>query len=246
MDGEMDRETAAKLGAKGVVFNMGAAGISKFSGLLFYILLLRFVTPAEGGVYFIYLAVANLIGLLGAFGIADALARFIPFYEGGGQRAKVKPLVYTAFISFAFFSLIAGAAAFAARDWIAGSYSRGLAGILAVTVLSGIAIALGTLLNSALLGLKRFGEVALYSAALLMALYVADFFVKAKSGFPHTPGKFRDGKLYAPGNRIRGLVHVLMRVFNGIGEPELVLAFVIIQGAVAAAVLAVFLYVKVF
>lgn len=83
-------------------------------------------------------------------------------------------------------------------------------------------------------------------AAALMALYVVDFFVKAKSGFPHTPGKFRDGKLYAPGNRIRGLVHVLMRVFNGIGEPELVLAFVIIQGAVAAAVLAVFLYVKVF
>lgn len=169
MNGEMGKEAIAKLGAKGVVFNMGAAGISKFSGLLFYILLLRFVTPAEGGVYFIYLAVANLIGLLGAFGIADALARFIPFYEGGGQRAKVKPLVYTALISFAFFSLIAGVAAFAARDWIAGSYSRELAGILVVTVLSGIAIALGTLLNSALLGLKRFGEAALYSAALPVA-----------------------------------------------------------------------------
>lgn len=169
MDGEMGKDGAAKLGAKGVIFNMGAAGISKASGLLFYILLLRFVTPAEGGVYFIYLAAANLIGLLGAFGAADALARFIPFYEGAGQRAKVKPLVYTAFASLALFSLVAGAGAFAARDWIAGSYSRELAGMLAITVLSGIAMALSTLLNSALLGLKRFGEVAIYSAVLPVA-----------------------------------------------------------------------------
>lgn len=83
-------------------------------------------------------------------------------------------------------------------------------------------------------------------AALLMALYVADFFVKAKSGFPHTPGQFRAGKLYAPKNEIRGLVHVPMRVFNGIGEQELVLILIIAQEIVALLVLIAFLHVKVF
>ncbi len=82
-------------------------------------------------------------------------------------------------------------------------------------------------------------------AALLMGLYVLDFFIKAANRFPRTPGEFRDGKLHPPDGKIRGLVHVPMKFLGGVGEQQLVMMFVAAQILVSAAVLLLFLHVQV-
>lgn len=84
-------------------------------------------------------------------------------------------------------------------------------------------------------------------AALLLLPYVADFFIKAKNGFPSSKwwGEFRGGKLYPLGNRVRGLAQLVMKMANGISEPDLVLTFIIMEEIVGMAVLVLFLHVQV-
>lgn len=80
-------------------------------------------------------------------------------------------------------------------------------------------------------------------AALLMALYVADFFIKAKNRFPSSKwwGEFKEGKLYPVEGKVRGLAQLVMRLANGISELDLVLVFVILQTLVGMGVLLLFL-----
>lgn len=84
-------------------------------------------------------------------------------------------------------------------------------------------------------------------AALLLLPYVADFFIKAKNGFPSSKwwGEFREGRLYPLENRVRGLAQLVMKMADGISEPDLVLTFIIMEEVVGIAVLVLFLHVQV-
>lgn len=67
--------------------------------------------------------------------------------------------------------------------------------------------------------------------ALLLILYVLDFFIKLINKFPSSEwwGKYKNGKLYPPSGKVRGLAQLVMKVFNGISERNLVLFFVFLQ-----------------
>lgn len=154
----------AKQGAKGAIFNTAAAAFSKLSGLLFYIVVLLAISPDDAGVYFLSLAVSGLIGIAGAFGMGESLARFIPYFAGSGQTGKVKKLTATVFLFFAFFFVLVALLGFAVKDAVTDYYG-GLAPVLGITFAMGFFFSLNGILLSALLGLKKFGENALYSAA---------------------------------------------------------------------------------
>jgi UDP-N-acetylglucosamine--dolichyl-phosphate N-acetylglucosaminephosphotransferase len=76
---------------------------------------------------------------------------------------------------------------------------------------------------------------------ILMVPYVLDFFVKAVNKFPHTHQDIKDGKLYPKDGKVKGLVHVVMKFFKGISEPDLVLVFVFAEIVVSVIVMALFL-----
>ena len=80
------------------------------------------------------------------------------------------------------------------------------------------------------------------AGAILMIPYVLDFFVKAANRFPHTHQELKDGKMHPKDGRVRGLVHVVMKGFKGITEPDLVLFFVGMEILFAA--IAIGLYFK--
>lgn len=70
--------------------------------------------------------------------------------------------------------------------------------------------------------------------ALLLSLHIVDFFIKLLNGFPKSFGELKeDGKLYPPENKIKSLVHLIMKVFNGIKELDLVLILYLAQFLVA-------------
>ncbi|MBD3210382.1 hypothetical protein GF318_03300 [Candidatus Micrarchaeota archaeon] len=82
----------------------------------------------------------------------------------------------------------------------------------------------------------------LESAGAILAIpYVIDWFVKLYKKFPHTYQELRDGKLYPKGGKIKGLVHIVMKSFNGITERSLVLFFIGLEALFAGIVL--FLYI---
>lgn len=183
MVNEIDELQIAKTGVKGAMLNIGAAAISKFSSLIFYIILLRFISPEEGGIYFLYFAVASFIGVVGAFGTAESLARFIPFYEGAGKKERVRALVNTVLVAFVLFSVFTAFLTHASKDLIANSYNKELAKILWITLLSGISMSFGSVMNCILIGLKKFGSVAAYAAAgsIIKIILLVVFFMYFKA-----------------------------------------------------------------
>jgi len=64
--------------------------------------------------------------------------------------------------------------------------------------------------------------------ALLLLLYVFDFFIKLLNKFPSRDwwGFYKYGKLYPVENKVRGLAQYIMKSFNGISERNLVLFFI--------------------
>lgn len=78
------------------------------------------------------------------------------------------------------------------------------------------------------------------AGVILMFPYVIDFFIKAANRFPHTRQEIRGGKLHPEGGKVKGLVHLVMRLSGGISERGLVLFFIGLESAFALIVLALY------
>jgi len=71
---------------------------------------------------------------------------------------------------------------------------------------------------------------------ILLIPYILDFFIKAKNHFPYSFGIYKEGKLYCPESGPKGLGQLIMKIFNGIEERNLVLvlmAFELFLGIIA-------------
>lgn len=80
------------------------------------------------------------------------------------------------------------------------------------------------------------------AGALMLILYVADFFIKAYNRFPSSKwwGELKDGKLYPVEGKVRGFAQLVMRMGGGMSERNLVLVFIGMQALVGLVVF--FLY----
>ncbi|MFA5411895.1 MAG: glycosyltransferase 4 family protein [Candidatus Micrarchaeia archaeon] len=80
------------------------------------------------------------------------------------------------------------------------------------------------------------------AGALMLILYVADFFIKAYHRFPSSKwwGELKGGKLYPVEGKVRGFAQLIMRMSGGISERNLVLVFIGMQALVGLVVF--FLY----
>lgn len=80
------------------------------------------------------------------------------------------------------------------------------------------------------------------AGALILSLYVVDFFIKAYNRFPSSKwwGELKGGKLYPVEGKVRGFAQLVMRAGGGMGERNLVLVFMGMQALVGIAVLLMF------
>ncbi len=79
------------------------------------------------------------------------------------------------------------------------------------------------------------------TGAILLIPYIIDFLIKAKNHFPYSFGVYRDGKLYCPESGPVGLGQLIMKLFGGISERNLVLVLMGIEAV--CGVVAILLYV---
>jgi UDP-N-acetylglucosamine--dolichyl-phosphate N-acetylglucosaminephosphotransferase len=76
------------------------------------------------------------------------------------------------------------------------------------------------------------------AGVVIMVPYAVDFFIKAANRFPSHgwEGLYRNGKLYFPGPRVKGLAQLIMKLTGGVSEQNLTLILVGIEaifGAIA-------------
>ncbi|MBA7581114.1 hypothetical protein ES695_00690 [Candidatus Atribacteria bacterium 1244-E10-H5-B2] len=67
------------------------------------------------------------------------------------------------------------------------------------------------------------------AGVIIIIPYVVDFLIKAKNRFPYSFGEYKDGKLYCPEGGPVGLCQLIMKVWGGISERNLVLVFMGIE-----------------
>jgi UDP-N-acetylglucosamine--dolichyl-phosphate N-acetylglucosaminephosphotransferase len=67
------------------------------------------------------------------------------------------------------------------------------------------------------------------AGVIIIIPYVVDFLIKAKNRFPYSFGKYKDGKLYCPDSGPVGLCQLIMKVWGGISERNLVLVLMGIE-----------------
>lgn len=82
------------------------------------------------------------------------------------------------------------------------------------------------------------------AGALLLLPYVFDFFIKLINRFPSSKwwGDYKAGKLYPMDGKVRGFAQLVMALFNGISEKNLVLFFISLEILIALFVL--WLYIR--
>jgi len=69
-------------------------------------------------------------------------------------------------------------------------------------------------------------------AGLIMFLpHFLDFFIKIRHRLPSKGwwGEYREGKLYPPQNQVKGLGQLIMKIFSGISEKNLVRVIFLIE-----------------
>ena len=62
-----------------------------------------------------------------------------------------------------------------------------------------------------------------------MLPFIVDWIIKAYNKFPKSFAELKDGKLYAPEGKIRGLADLILRLFGGLAERNLVFVFIGIE-----------------
>lgn len=99
----------------------------------------------------------------------------------------------------------------------------------------------GTLTIGAAIGAAVILSSLKSAGVVLMLPFIIDWFLKAANGFPKSFAQIgNDGKLYAPEGKIRGFADLVLKLFGGLSERNLVLACVGIETVIAVAVVLYF------
>lgn len=166
---------------------------------------------------------SNLTNMLAGFNGLEAGLGAIMF----GTLAVVAALNGQTEMALLMVAMLGAILGFLPFNWYPARAFIGDVGTLAI----GAALAAGVIISN----LKSAG-------AILTIPFVVDFFLKARCGFPKTFCENREGKLYPPKGKIRGLADLVLTVFGGLSEKRLVAVLLLIELCFAAVVLA--LYVK--
>ncbi|MFH1520725.1 MAG: flippase [Candidatus Micrarchaeota archaeon] len=89
----MEISTHAKEVAKGSVWGLIGNLTVKFSSFLYTILIARAASQGDVGIYYLCLSIITIVTIFSDLGICGSITRYLPFFEGKGQKAKIKWLI---------------------------------------------------------------------------------------------------------------------------------------------------------
>lgn len=191
-----------------------------------------FIGPVEFGIF--YLIALVPLGLAVASNLTNMLAGF----NGNEVGMGIVIFLTTAYISlhlgenealFISIAMVGALIGFLKFNWYPAEAFPGdilnlmIGGTLAVVVIIGDFETIGF---------------------ILMIPYVIDWFIKAKNKFPKSFAIYnsKDGKLYAPPGKTRGLADLILKISNGMKEVYLTLTLISIE--IIFAIIALFIFIR--
>ncbi len=184
----------------------------------------------------IYIVVLIPLGVTVSANLTNMLAGFNGMEAGMGAVIFAATLLLSlanGSVEMAIFSaaMLGALLAFLRFNWFPAKVFMGDIGTLAIGTSLAATVIIGNL------------EAA---GAILVIPYLIDFAIKAWNRFPSKNwwGRLKNGKLYAPGGKVRGAAQLVMKAYNGVSEQKLVLTFIVAQGL--CALLVIILYSGIF
>jgi len=129
---------------------------SAVAGYFFKIYLARVLGAEALGIYALGMTVVGLAGVLSAFGLPQAVSRFVAVYNATGESGKLGRFLWSCALVMVVSNTVVGFALLAIRRWIAGAiyHTPALSTYMLFFVLIMGTGALTTLLGQALAGFK--------------------------------------------------------------------------------------------
>jgi O-antigen/teichoic acid export membrane protein len=171
--------------AKGTILVFIGTLIALFFTLLSKILIVRYITQSEYGIYSLAIVILNIFVLISTLGLSEGATRQIAFYRGKNDKAKVKGVllssIYVSTVASVLFSVIL----FFASDFISTTFFHNLT-LSHVLKIFSIAIPFFTLidiLTSIFRGFNKVGTKVYFQDILKSILFPALLLVVIYFGF---------------------------------------------------------------
>jgi O-antigen/teichoic acid export membrane protein len=79
--------------ALGSFWSLAGGALFKLSSFFYVILLARAASQDDVGTFYLALSAMSFIWVFSDFGISGAFARYVPFFEGAGERGKIRDML---------------------------------------------------------------------------------------------------------------------------------------------------------
>lgn len=110
--------------AKGSFWSLAGNALFKLVSFAYVVLIARAASQEDIGTFYVALSAMSLIWVFSDVGISGAFTRYVPYFEGKGERGKIRDLLFTSFRCLGLLSLLLIAILFWQADAIGALYSN--------------------------------------------------------------------------------------------------------------------------
>ncbi len=110
--------------AKGSVWSLAGGTFYKLISFLYLVVVAHAVSQDELGLFFLAFNVVTVFSIIDDLGLPTALVRYVPFYEGKKEEAKIRPLLRATYLLVSASAVLLMAVLFLSADWIGAAYGN--------------------------------------------------------------------------------------------------------------------------
>ncbi|MEM4359978.1 MAG: flippase [Candidatus Bilamarchaeaceae archaeon] len=120
MEEEMDTSTLAK----GTIWTFAAQMMLKLFSFLYLIILAKFFSAEEVGIFYFALSIVSVISIFTDLGLNQSLPRYVPYLYGKGRAAILRSFMKVIFFTGGFLSLLFSLLLFFSAPFVASALGR--------------------------------------------------------------------------------------------------------------------------
>lgn len=161
------------------IFQYTGTGVQLFSGMVFYIIIVRLFSTTGVGAIALFVAIIGLFNIIFSFGLATAAQHFISYNLGEGNYASVRHTVYK-ILSFGFIFSILGfitVQIFAPDISVIFLHSRSYTELVRILGVVLFGYIMFSILNGILLGIQNFRISAIINIVIWLTYYFGAVFL---------------------------------------------------------------------
>lgn len=110
--------------ARGSFWTLAGNVFFKLVSFFYVIMIARAASPDDVGLFYLAFSVVSIISVFSDVGLSQALVRYIPFFEGRGEKEKILSAMKSCFIIILALSILFSAISWLSADFVGSFYKN--------------------------------------------------------------------------------------------------------------------------